>query len=187
MFMLIAELQSMYAICIACELLNIIALPSVMPARTPKSTGDHVCVPSLQVLLEHFMVQTPERPLYEANPADALSLHIPHTERAAKPLLRAFTQAVYAYTGANLRSNLVPKATYDLKAPYISDQIRCCVTARTVAIAMEVAALIGDHMLLEEGAIRAFHVLTPLLGGVQLSEMVHKAIASIGMALQVCL
>lgn len=78
---------------------------------------------ALQVLLNYFVVQTAARPLYEANPADALSLHAAHAQSAAKPLLRAFAQALYAYVGNSVATDLVPKPEFMLRKPYLDAQV----------------------------------------------------------------
>lgn len=57
------------------------------------------------VLLPHFVVTTPDVPLWRSNPMDAQRLHRAHVAAAARPLLRALVQAIYLYGGAALLRN----------------------------------------------------------------------------------
>ena len=52
-------------------------------------------------------------------------------------------------------------------------------------MALQLSSLLHDDMLVEEGALRAYHMLAPLLDLKSRSPMLHKALASVHMALQV--
>ncbi len=58
------------------------------------------------VLFPHFITTAPDRPLWEASPLASQTLRTPSVDVADGPLLRAFVQCVYAYTGAMLSADL---------------------------------------------------------------------------------
>ena len=50
---------------------------------------------------------------------------------------------------------------------------------------MKVAVVLHDEMLIQEGAVRVYHMLGPLLVLKAKSPMIHKALAKVHICLQV--
>ena len=183
-----------------CEILAALPLPIYM-------CWSHLCLVACRlgqwqaarraasVLLPHFIVTTPDRPVWEANPLDAQNIHRPRLEAASKPLLRTFAQAVYALVAsvysldsASLAGPNVPSAVGSLgpeyRQPYVTEQLARLKSVKTLLIAMEVSATLPDEMLVQEGALRVHNFLAPLLALLQPPPAVHKALAAIHLALQ---
>ena len=116
-------------------------------------------------------------------------------EVASRPLLRTFVQAVFAYTAAILAQDTAtlagPNAPSSLgslgpeyRRPYVAEQLERLKGARTLLLAMEVAACLPDEQLVQEGALRAHNMLAPLLALVRPPPAVHKALAKLHLGLQ---
>lgn len=150
------------------------------------------------VLFPHFVVTSPDRPLWEENPMRTLQLHRPHVAEATRPLLRAFIHAVYAYTGAVLAQEcaaLRVKAgggpqrgagppLAEVRVPQLEEQVARLKSTKRLLLAAHVAGLLGDEMLVAEGAVRAYSLLGPLLATKAKSPMLHQGLASVHVALQ---
>ncbi|KAG2453644.1 hypothetical protein HYH02_001857 [Chlamydomonas schloesseri] len=149
------------------------------------------------VLLPHFVVTTPDVPLWRSNPMESQRLHRAHVAAAARPLLRALVQAIYLYGGAALLRTTggggggstapgapvpqvaLPCTLPQLRAPFLEEQVARLKSARLLVLGMEVAALLPDEPLMQEGALRTYGLLAPLLAlRAPRSHLLHKALAA---------
>jgi uncharacterized membrane protein len=64
-------------------------------------------------------------------------------------------------------------------------QAACLKGVRRLLLAMKVAVVLHDEMLIQEGAVRVYHLLGPLLMLKAKSPMLHKALAKVYISLQV--
>ncbi|MEW5312856.1 MAG: hypothetical protein WDW38_004457 [Sanguina aurantia] len=143
------------------------------------------------VLLPHFVITSADRPIWEANPMDLQVVHRPHLSACAKPLLRSVIHCIYGYTGVSLSQEIgslhpaaAPPPPAELKTPQLQEQVVRLRSCRTLLIAMQLSALLPDEMLIEEGALRSYNMLGPLLALPSKSPLLHKALASIAITLQ---
>ncbi|KAG1679322.1 hypothetical protein FOA52_009354, partial [Chlamydomonas sp. UWO 241] len=157
------------------------------------------------VLLPHFIDTSPDRPLWEANPQDAQALHRGHMGAACRPLLRTFVQAALAWAPVALQAALAwapvalqaepgiergPRASAvsgvgpEYRDAYLAGQVARLKAVQTTLLAMEVAAMLRDEMLVQEGALRAHNMLAPLLALQPVPQHVHKALAKVHLSLQ---
>ncbi|KAG2499074.1 hypothetical protein HYH03_003257 [Edaphochlamys debaryana] len=156
------------------------------------------------VLLPHFVVTTPDVPIWRSNPMDAQRLHRAHLAAAARPLVRAAVQCIYVYGGAALLRGaagagasgaganpptLAPAAPVpqvalpctlpQLKQPFLEEQVARLKAARLLVLGMELAATLPDEPLMQEGALRTYALLSPLLAlRSPRSGLLHKALAA---------
>ncbi|PNH01366.1 hypothetical protein TSOC_012750, partial [Tetrabaena socialis] len=153
------------------------------------------------VLLHHMVVSGPDAPIWAANPMDSQRLHRAHVAAAARPLLRSVVQGIYMYGGAALLRNgaaaagggagaaaapaaplpqvALPCTLPQLRAPFLQEQVARLKAARLLVLGMEVAALLPDEPLMQEGALRTYHLLAPLLAlRAPRSPLLHKALAA---------
>ena len=94
---------------------------------------------ALDPLLDHFVTFTDARPVWEANPMDALALRADHARCASAPLLRALACALFAHAQRQLASlpDALPRA---LNESAVHAQTQRLVQAKFVLIGMEVCA-----------------------------------------------
>jgi uncharacterized membrane protein (DUF2068 family) len=170
------------------------------------------------ILLRRFFTTTPSRPIWEAHPADRLSLQSQQVSQQVPAFLRLLVQAVYAYaghlgaqhtaalsagsgygldpfqdpeTGGSSSSGLAGTAAsrqllLGLSGSHVQQQVSLLEVAQRHLLAMQVAAQAGDEMLVEEGAVRVFNLLMPLLQQQDISPalfqplaMLHKTLAAV--------
>lgn len=87
-------------------------------------------------VMDHFLVRTPQRPLWEAHPGDAESLHRAHADKAAWPLLRAVVHVMFLWV-SKLAAPALEMPPKDQKTPYLEDQVTRIRAARRLGIAMQ--------------------------------------------------
>jgi hypothetical protein len=76
----------------------------------------------------------------------------------------------------------------------LTTQRKCCIpgcqvarlkSVRRLLLASEVAVVLHDEMLIQEGCVRVYHLLGPLLAVKEKSSLLHKALSSVYIALTV--
>lgn len=73
----------------------------------------------------------------------------------------------------------------ELREPYLEEQVARLKSTKRLLLAMQVAAALHDEMMVNEGAIRVYHLLGPLLALKHKTPLLHKALASVHLGLQV--
>jgi hypothetical protein len=171
------------------------------------------------ILLPRFFITTPSRPIWEAHPADRLSIQSQQVAMQVAAFLRLLVQAVYAYAGhlgaqhtaalsagsgygmdlsqdpaaggSSSSSGLAGTAAsrellLGLSGSHLQQQVALLGVAQRHLLAMQVAAQAGDEMLVEEGAVRVFNLLQPLLQQQDISpalfqplEKLHSTMAAV--------
>ncbi|KAF6254573.1 hypothetical protein COO60DRAFT_303334 [Scenedesmus sp. NREL 46B-D3] len=161
------------------------------------------------VLLPRFITTTPSRPLWQAHPMDRHRLQLQQVQEASPTLLRLLVQAVYVYaqhmgmqqqlpllqplaagaageaTGAGgLAGTAASRALLlQLSQSQVPQQVAVLESSKKLLGAMQAAAVIGDEMLVEEGALRAYNLLAPLLQQQDISPLLHQALSTLHLTL----
>lgn len=73
----------------------------------------------------------------------------------------------------------------EVREPYLSEQVARLKSIKRLMLAMQVAVVLKDELLIEEGAILSYQLLGPLLAVKDKSPMVHQALAHVYQSLQV--
>jgi hypothetical protein len=89
-------------------------------------------------VMEHFVVRTPSRPLWEAHPADAERLDRKHADKAALPLLRATVHVAFLWVG-KLATPALDMPPRDQRTLYLEDQVVRLKAARRLGTALQVS------------------------------------------------
>ncbi len=73
----------------------------------------------------------------------------------------------------------IPCTLPQLRAPFLEEQVARLKAARLLVLGMEVSALLPDEPLMQEGALRTYHLLAPLLAlRAPRTPLLHKALAT---------
>eukprot|EP00854_Cymbomonas_tetramitiformis_P001514 gene1514-2148_t len=133
------------------------------------------------VIFKHFFLRKASEPLWAANPFDSLDLNKDNILAASLPLLRSVVQVLYvggelSTTGLGLIPNLPDAA-------YIEVQTARLRAARRYVLGMMVSAYLADEALLNEGALRFYNGIAPLLTLRSRSSHLSKALAACHMTL----
>ena len=126
-----------------------VALPAALPLpiysmwaslfQQANRLGVHaIAKAAVLTLLDHFVLRTPPRPLWEAHPGDALTLKEPHARTASAPLLRAFAAAALEHAGRSVAA-LAAASGPQLNEVHVELQAQRLRLTQELIIAMQVS------------------------------------------------
>ncbi|KAL0048239.1 hypothetical protein WJX82_010821 [Trebouxia sp. C0006] len=130
------------------------------------------------VVLPHFLVTQPECPVWEANPIDRQNINRDHMVAASPALLHLVCQTILVtcqHEADQLDKQLPDPA---MRQPCVPHQILRLQLCKRLLLAMQVAAYIGDSMLLSEAAIRFHNCVAPLLAAKAEHGFLRKGLAA---------
>lgn len=121
----------------ACFPLPLYTMTAALAQRASRLGVPAVERPCTTLLFDHFSELAPQKPVWEAHPADRLRQRDRHVRSASRPLLRAYARTALLHSERQLAA-LASAPPLDTAQPYAGAQTRRLLLVKRVVLAMQV-------------------------------------------------